>query len=281
MPMSNRSSTISVVVPARNEAKNIPFVFDNLPLGVDEVILVDGNSVDDTIAVAERVRPDVKVVRQVRRGKGNALAAGFHAATGDYIVMIDADGSMHPAEIPRFVAALDEGAQYAKGTRFADGGGSDDISRLRDMGNKFLNGSTNLLFKTRFSDLCYGYNAFRRECLEAFALPDPHDTSVEAHWGDGFEIETLINVRAAKAKLVIAEVASFEYRRLSGESNLRTFRDGTRVLATILKERVTSSTAGVKTTAKIEHTAGVSPIAHLDAERRLRAQWASPESEAV
>jgi hypothetical protein len=93
--------------------------------------------------------------------------------------MIDADGSMDPAEIPRFVEALDRGAQYAKGTRFAAGGGSDDISLLRDVGNRFLNGWTNLLFRTRFSDLCYGYNAFRRECLPAFGLPDPQDTSVQ------------------------------------------------------------------------------------------------------
>jgi glycosyltransferase involved in cell wall biosynthesis len=211
-PLSSRGSTVSVVVPARNEARNIAFVLQNLPVGIEELILVDGHSADDTIAAAERLLPGIRVVRQARRGKGNALAAGFQAATGDYIVMIDADGSMHPAEIPRFVEALDRGAQYAKGTRAAAGGGSDDISLLRDVGNRFLNGWTNLLFRTRFSDPCYGYNAFRRECLAAFALPDPQDTSVQAHWGDGFEIETLINVRAAKAKLVITEVASFEYR---------------------------------------------------------------------
>jgi glycosyltransferase involved in cell wall biosynthesis len=234
-----RRPTLSVVIPARNEAKNIPFVLDRLPIGIHEVILVDGSSVDDTIAVAQRHRPDVVVIHQTRRGKGNALAAGFHAATGDYIVMIDADGSMDPVEIPDFIAALDAGADYAKGTRFAGGGGSDDISRTRDLGNKFLNGITNLLFRTQYSDLCYGYNAFRRECIAAFALPDAHDTSAPAFWGDGFEIETLINVRVAKRKLAISEVGSFEHSRISGESNLRTFRDGTRVLATIMRERFT------------------------------------------
>jgi len=238
MPSNHfRRPTLSVVIPARNEAKNIPFVLERLPVGVSEVILVDGNSVDDTIAVAQQYRPDIVVVHQSRRGKGNALAAGFSAATGDYIVMIDADGSMDPTEIPDFVDALDAGADYAKGTRFAAGGGSDDISRTRDMGNKFLNGITNLLFRTKYSDLCYGYNAFRRECIAAFALPDAHDTSAPAFWGDGFEIETLINVRVAKCKLAIAEVGSFEYPRISGESNLRTFRDGSRVLVTIMRER--------------------------------------------
>ncbi|MET3804362.1 glycosyltransferase involved in cell wall biosynthesis [Nakamurella sp. UYEF19] len=236
---SNRRPTVSVVVPARNEEKNIPFVLDGLPEGIDEVILVDGNSKDGTIEAARRARPDIVVLQQSRKGKGNALAAGFAAATGDYIVMIDADGSMDPGEIPAFVKALDDGAHYAKGTRFALGGGSDDISLLRDVGNKFLNGTTNLLFRTGYSDLCYGYNAFRRECLLAFALPNPHDTSVDTHWGDGFEIETMINVRVAKAKKLIQEVPSFEHPRRSGESNLRTFRDGTRVLMTILRERAT------------------------------------------
>jgi glycosyltransferase involved in cell wall biosynthesis len=230
--------SVSVVIPARNEAKNIGFVLQGLPANVDEVILVDGNSVDDTIAVARGLYPGIVVVHQTRRGKGNALAAGFAACTSEYIVMIDADGSMDPAEIPSFVAALDAGAQYAKGSRFAAGGGSDDISRTRDIGNRCLNAVTNLLFRTHFSDLCYGYNAFHRDCLAAFALPDAHDDSVAARWGDGFEIETLINVRVAKAKLAIAEVPSFEFERISGESNLRTFRDGARVLATILRERL-------------------------------------------
>ncbi len=108
-----RRPTISVVIPARNEAKNIPFVLERLPEGVTEVILVDGNSSDDTIAVSQRLCPEIVVVRQSRRGKGNALAAGFAAATGDYIVMIDADGSMDPAEIPDYIGALDAGADYA------------------------------------------------------------------------------------------------------------------------------------------------------------------------
>jgi hypothetical protein len=155
--------------------------------------------------------------------------------------MIDADGSMDPAEIPAFVAALDAGADYAKGSRFCEGGGSDDISRTRDIGNKGLNMAANLLFRTKYSDLCYGYNAFRKECIAAFALPDAHDTSSAAQWGDGFEIETLINVRVAKNKLGITEVPSFEFSRISGESNLRTFRDGFRVLATILRERATKT----------------------------------------
>lgn len=249
---------VSVVIPTRNEARNVGHVLAALPSEVDEVVLVDGNSVDGTVDAARAVRGDVRVVQQARRGKGNALAAGFSAAGGDYIVMIDADGSMDPAEIRSFLAALDAGADYAKGSRFTAGGGSSDISVLRNAGNRVLNGITNLLFRTRYSDLCYGYNAFRRESLAAFALPDPFDTSVEARWGDGFEIETMINVRVAKAGLRIREVPSFEHPRLTGASNLRTFRDGTRVLATILRERLSRTPAAT--------APSVDPYPHLGGE---------------
>ncbi|GAA3398747.1 glycosyltransferase family 2 protein [Cryptosporangium minutisporangium] len=227
--------TISVVIPTMNEARNIPIVLGALPHYIDEVVLVDADSVDGTVEAALAVRPDTRVVRQTRRGKGNALAAGFEAATGDYVVMIDADGSMDPAEIEAFVAELDNGADYVKGSRFVTGGGSDDISRLRQVGNWGLNTLTNVLFRTHYTDLCYGYNAFRRSAIRSFGLASAH--TAEARWGDGFEVETLINIRVARSRMVIAEVPSFEYDRLHGESNLRTFRDGWRVLVTIVRER--------------------------------------------
>lgn len=227
--------TVSVVIPTMNEARNIPVVLRALPHYIDEVVLVDANSVDGTVEAALAVRPDTKVVRQTRKGKGNALAAGFEAATGDYVVMIDADGSMDPVEIDAFVAELDNGADYVKGSRFVAGGGSDDISPLRRTGNWGLNTLTNLLFLTSYTDLCYGYNAFRKSAIPAFGLAPAH--TPRSTWGDGFEVETLINIRVARADMVIAEVPSFEYDRLHGESNLRTFRDGWRVLITIMRER--------------------------------------------
>lgn len=232
----NRSTTVSVVIPTKNEARNVGWVLERLPALVTEVVLVDGGSVDGTVEAAMAVRDDLVVVQQTRRGKGNALAAGFEAATGEYVVMIDADGSMDPAEITAFVAALDAGADYAKGSRFTTGGGSDDITVLRRAGNWGLNALTNVLFGSRFSDLCYGYNAFTRECVAHFDLPTAHGTTT-AQWGDGFEIETMINVRVAVAGAAVTEVPSFEHERRSGVSNLNTFRDGFRVLGTILDER--------------------------------------------
>jgi len=232
--------TVSVVIPAKNEALNLPDVFAALPDGLHEVILVDGDSTDDTVAVALRLRPEILVIGQTRKGKGNALACGFAAATGDIIVMLDADGSTDPAEIPRYVEAIVQGADFAKGSRFLPGAGSSDISRLRQLGNYCLNKVVNLLYGTRYTDLCYGYNAFRRSCLDVMDLDagEPDD----AHrglmlWGDGFEVETLINVRIAKAGLKVAEVPSFERSRQYGTSNLNAFSDGIRVLRTIHVER--------------------------------------------
>lgn len=230
---------VSVVVPTRNEAKNLPHVLGSIPADIHEVILVDGNSTDDTIAVARAVRPGVRVVRQTRRGKGNAMACGFSVVTGDIIVMLDADGSADPGEIPAFVDALVKGADFAKGTRFARGGSSHDITAFRRTGNWFLNRLVNVLFGTKYTDLCYGYNAFWTYLLERLDLPPVHHPSgpnVEV-WGDGFEIETLLNVRVAAAGARIVEVGSVEKVRLFGESNLNAVSDGFRVLRTIVAER--------------------------------------------
>lgn len=233
---------ISVVIPARNEALNLPHVLEGLPTGLHEVIVVDGHSIDNTIEVARRVRRDVKIVQQTRRGKGNALACGFAAVTGDMVVLLDADGSADPDEIPTFVAALADGADFAKGTRFDKGGQSYDITRFRRFGNAGLNWLVNTLFGTGYTDLCYGYNAFRVDLLPLLDLPPVNaeaadDVSSGMLWGDGFEIETLINLRAARGGAKIAEVGSTEKARLHGDSNLRAIPDGIRVLRTILAER--------------------------------------------
>ncbi len=231
---------VSVVVPTLNEARNLPYVFSRLPADIHEVILVDGHSVDDTIAVARQLRPDVRVVQQTRRGKGNALACGFEAATGDVIAMVDADGSTDPGEIPKFVHALLSGADFAKGTRFAAGGGSSDITRLRKLGNRLLGTVVNLCHGTHYSDLCYGFNVFWQKYVPVLGLditspPSPRGDGLL--WGDGFEIETLIHMRVAAEGLRVAEVPSFEHPRIHGVSNLDAFSDGLRVLTTILVER--------------------------------------------
>lgn len=221
------NSTISVIIPALNEAENLPYVLPRIPADVHEVILVDGHSVDNTIAVAQELLPNIRVVFQEGRGKGAALRSGFAAATGDIIVMLDADGSTDPAEIPAFVGALHAGADFVKGSRFLQGGGTADMPIIRRWGNGALTAMVRLLFGGCFSDLCYGYNAFWRRVLPMLQLD-----------GDGFEIETMMNVRALYAGLKVAEVPSFEAPRVHGIGRLRALPDGWRVLKTIMKERL-------------------------------------------
>lgn len=216
---------VSVVIPTRNEARNLPHVFRDMPPDVDEVILVDGHSTDGTIETARRLWPSVRVIHQEGKGKGNALAIGFAAVTGDVVVMLDADGSADPAEIPRFVAALVAGADVAKGSRFLGGGGSTDITAIRKLGNWGLTTLVNALWGTRYTDLCYGYNALWAWCAR--------EVDIDC---DGFEVETLINIRIAEAGWRVAEVPSMELERIHGASNLRAYRDGMRVLRTIQAE---------------------------------------------
>ncbi len=220
-------ATVSVVVPALNEARNLPFVLPRIPGWVHEVILVDGGSQDETVDIARALWPDIRVIGQPRRGKGAALQAGFRAATGEIIVTLDADGSADPAEIPLFVSCLVNGADFVKGSRFLQGGGTDDMGPLRRAGNSMLRASVRATFGGRYSDLCYGYNAFWKRILPA----------IEGD-ADGFEIETMMNVRVLAAGLRVAEIPSHEAARIHGASNLRTFRDGARVLRVIVRERM-------------------------------------------
>jgi glycosyltransferase involved in cell wall biosynthesis len=218
--------TVGVVIPAMNEAANLPDVFATLPGWIDQVVLVDGNSTDDTIAVARVLRPDITVVLQGGIGKGDALVAGFAACTTDIIVAMDADGSTDGREIIRFVSALVSGADFVKGSRFASAGRSDDITAIRRCGNRGLNLLVNSLFGTQYTDLCYGYNAFWARHLPKLALDSP-----------GFEVEALMGIRAAKARLRIHEVASHERPREFGTSNLHAVRDGCRIFKLIVRER--------------------------------------------
>lgn len=254
---------VSVVIPALNEKDNLPHVLPRIPQWVHEVVLVDGNSTDGTLQIAcdlwpnnhivrrerrSRVRPlsqfgknrrsegiTLRLVTQTGTGKGDALRVGFAAATGDVIVTLDADGSNDPAEIPAFVGALLAGVDFAKGSRFLPGGGTSDMPFYRKLGNWGLTMTVRLLFGGRYTDLCYGYNAFWAKAIPALHL-----------YSDGFEIETLINVRARMAHLRITEVPSFESKRIYGSGRLRTIPDGWRVLKTILGERINRSCFGIE-----------------------------------
>ncbi len=216
---------ISVVIPAKNEEKNLPYVLLRIP-EVHEVLLVDGLSTDRTNELAKELCPSIRIVKQDGRGKGNAIRCGVKAAKGDIIVMIDADGSMDPAEIPSFVAPLLKGYDFTKGSRFIKGGGTTDMPLQRKFGNWVFVTLVNLLYRGRYTDLCYGYNAFWKDAYDQLSIVS-----------DGFEIETELNVKALKNNLKVTEVPSFEKPRISGAGNLRAFQDGKRIIKAIFKLR--------------------------------------------
>jgi glycosyltransferase involved in cell wall biosynthesis len=223
---SPHEPTVSVVVPALNEAENLPYVLPRIPDWVNEVLLVDGHSTDNTVAVALQLRPDIHILEQEGCGKGAALRTGLLAATGDIIVMLDADGSMDPAEIPAFVGALISGADFVKGSRFLQGCGTLDMPLLRRLGNWALVKLTNVLFRTHFTDITYGYNAVWREHADALALEI-----------DGWAQEIVSNIRAVRARLRVVEVGSYEYKRITGTAKLVTFSAGWTILKAIIRER--------------------------------------------
>jgi glycosyltransferase involved in cell wall biosynthesis len=221
----SRSPRVSVVIAALNEQDCLEHVLPLIPEGVFEVILADGHSTDGTVETARRLRPDIRVVYQPGRGKGDALRCAFAAARGDIIISLDADGSTDPREIPTFVDALVDGADYVKGTRFAHGGGTSDMTLTRKTGNWGFVVLARVLFGSRYTDFCYGYFGFWRSLLPILALES-----------DGFEIECEVNCRAAMTKLTIVEVPSFESDRVAGEAHLRPFQDGWRILMEMTRQ---------------------------------------------
>jgi len=250
VPAAARSGqvTVSLIIPTLNEAQNLAHVLPTLPDMVDELVIVDGGSTDGTLEVIRQLRPDAKIIEEPRRGKGIALQVGFAAAAGDILVIMDADGSMDPLDIPTFVAALNAGADVAKGSRFVQGGGSSDLTPVRTLGNYMLTKAVRMTFGGRYSDLCYGYMAFWRHVLPTF------DGGAV-----GFEVETFLNVRTLAAGLRVVEIASFESPRIHGQSHLRTFSDGFRVLRTIARERrrVTRARAGLGVPRPVARTVNV------------------------
>ena len=219
---------ITIVIPTLNEARTIePLVREVRDLGFLHILVIDGNSRDNTAGIARSM--GINVLDQLGKGKGSALRQAFeYDGMGEYVIMMDADGSMDPKEIPSFIESLRNGADVVKGSRFMSGGRSDDMTSIRRIGNKIFVHLANLIHGSKYTDLCYGYAAFRKTALHKL---QPHLKST------GFEIETELFIKAQKLGLKITEVPSIEYPRKNGQSNLNAIRDGLKILKTIFREK--------------------------------------------
>ena len=221
---------VSIIIPTLNEERNLPIVLDDIEKTMKavkkdyEIIIVDGHSKDDTVEIAKKYKS--KIVYD-RIGKGSALRTGIHEAKGDIIVMMDADCSHRSSEIRLMIEAINTGYDVCMGSRFIQGGGTADMTFHRRVGNKFFVSLVNFFWHMDYSDLCYGYRAFSKKAAHIiFPLLKC----------DGFGIETEISIKAAKKKLKVLEIPSYEKRRLHGKGNLRSFSDGARILKTIKRE---------------------------------------------
>ena len=232
--------SVSLIIPAMNEASTLTSIIDSVPTYVDEIIVIDGRSKDNTFEIASNHPRVNKVLRQRSRGKGAALSLGFAMATCDLVAIIDADGSMDPAELKDFLNMFPQ-AEIVKGSRSKKmGGTSADLTIFRDIGNRVLTKLCNFWFKENWTDLAYGYAVVDRKALGKLGLSSYDEMgSVFGHksYGQGFEIEALIFCRSSKWGFRVLEVASAEHKRISGSSNLRAIRDGFRVLSAIIIEK--------------------------------------------
>lgn len=217
---------ITVLICTFNEEKNLPHVLLKIPGWVDEIILVDGHSTDGTAEVAKKLRPEIKMLYQPGKGKGDALRHGMKHASGEIIVTLDADGATDPEEMPRFIEPLLDGYDFAKGSRFRNGF-PNNKPRHRILGNWIITFTFDLLFLERYTDLCSGYNAFWRKRVENLDL-----------WSsDGFENEPLINTRVKKGELKVIEIGHSDEGRLQGDVKERSLRQGFKAIKSILRER--------------------------------------------
>jgi len=218
--------TVSVVIPCLNEAENIALCVNSARAALEdsglrgEVIVVDNASEDGSGSLAQAA--GARVVLEPRRGYGNAYLAGFAAARGRYIVMADADLTYDFGEIPRFIAALEAGAQLVIGNRMNNIQPGAMPWTHRYIGNPVLTGLLNILFRTGVGDAHCGMRALRRDVLEDLDLRTT-----------GMEFASEMVIRAAKAHLTISEIA-IEYRPRGGSSKLSRFRDGWRHLRFLL-----------------------------------------------
>jgi glycosyltransferase involved in cell wall biosynthesis len=225
-PRELKTPLVSVVIPCLNEAENIEACVTAArqaleAMGVPgEVVVADNNSEDESARLAEKA--GARVVVERRRGYGSAYLAGFEAARGQYIVMADADLTYDFNDIPRFVAALEDGAEMVIGDRM------DNIQPgampwlHRYIGNPILTGLLNLFFRTGVNDAHCGMRALRRDVLPRLDLRTT-----------GMEFASEMVIRASKERLRIAEFP-IEYHPRGGESKLSSLRDGWRHLRFLL-----------------------------------------------
>jgi len=219
---------ISLIIPTMNEEGAIGRVLKEIPKNIiNEIIVIDGHSTDNTAKEAKaefRPRKD-KFILQKKKGFGSALQQAFKQTRGDVIVILNADGSQNPKDIPALLKKIKEGYTYIMASRYSKGGRSDDDTIIRFIGNRTLTFLTNLLHKTNVTDSLYFFTAITRKDLKKLHLVCP-----------GFEFCIEMLIKAHKAGLKFAEVPVVERARFAGKSKVNAFSAGWKILLVILQK---------------------------------------------
>ena len=214
---------VSVIIPALNEVGSIGAVLNDIPKDrVDEVLVADGGSTDGTVELVTKL--GYSIITQAQKGFGAAIDNGFKQAKGDIVVVLNADGSQNPKDIPKLLDKIDEGYDLVLASRYSPGGGSEEDTFTHFIGNKIFTFLCNMIYKVNVSDVLYFFLAARKEIFEKVKTNCPHA---------GYCVELPIKTRRAGFR--IGEIPSFEKKRTAGKAKVHTFSTGFKILMTLLK----------------------------------------------
>lgn len=218
---------VSVVIPAYNEKEGLEPTIKEMPDIVDEIIVVDDGSSDGTYKIAKKLGV-VVCQHEINMGKVAAIKTGIDKASGDIIVLTDADYTYPAENITDFVEEINKGADLAIGSRFFGGVGVQNITRFNRMGNKIFSFIATYVSGQYISDAQSGFRAFRKDFLKILG--------VEAK---SLEFETEMTVKAAKHGYMVKEIP-IDYRKRLGKSKLNPIIDGLKMskalIAVLYKE---------------------------------------------
>ena len=227
----NIKKNISIIIPAKNEEQSLPLMLQELPIDIiKEIIIVDGHSNDQTIDVVEKLQiQEVQIIQQTGKGYGDAINEGIKKVTGEYVVVMDADGSQNPKPLTELMTKIEkEALDVCFCSRYLPGAGSDDDTLIRYIGNKIFSFLLKYVHGVKLSDALFTYCMVRKNVFERLKM-----ISSDFSWCVEFPI------RVHNTGFKYAEIPLFERRRFAGKSKVNAFVDGFLIAMTIFKLKLT------------------------------------------